>query len=402
MLKAKRLLLFAAIALYYLLVAGQLDKGDSCSLSSGRGTCRLLDHCASVYKDLISGYPPERICRYVKTVPVICCPNAAKITNEPSVQKSTTTTTMQTITTLNTLKTVTINARPAQRMCAEYAKKVYALVNPPVLVGGEKQLVNISLCAINFGKLIVGGTKAEPKEFPHMAAIGFGRAPNINWKCGGSLISELYVLTAAHCTVSSDWGNAEWVRVGSTNLKHNNDGTKAQNFRIADKIRHPEYKKPIQYNDIGLLKLRTPVTFNAYVRPACLSLSDGLISEKAVATGWGVVDWFDNDGPNDLFKVTLPLVSYETCSKTYIDDKNKLPNGIIDAKQLCAGKEGKDTCQGDSGGPLMIYSQNERCMYDIIGVTSFGKVCGSISPGIYTKVYAYLSWIEKIVWPNLS
>lgn len=90
-------------------------------------------------------------------------------------------------------------------MCAEYARSVYELQSPPALAGGDKQLVNVSLCAITDKKLIVGGTKAEPKEFPHMAAIGYNSGSTIRWDCGGTLISELFVLTAAHCTSSAQW-----------------------------------------------------------------------------------------------------------------------------------------------------------------------------------------------------
>ncbi|XP_018562107.1 transmembrane protease serine 4-like [Anoplophora glabripennis] len=74
---------------------------------------------------------------------------------------------------------------------------------------------------------------------------------------------------------------------------------------------------------------------------------------------------------------------------------------------ICAGSsiESRDTCKGDSGGPLQVYhdkSQGIRCMYDIVGVTSFGKSCGLAKnlPGVYTRVSAYIKWIEDTVWPN--
>ena len=57
--------------------------------------------------------------------------------------------------------------------------------------------------------------------------------------------------------------------------------------------------------------------------------------------------------------------------------------------------------QGDSGGPLMVLNNNEECMYDIIGVTSFGEGCGFSKPAVYTKVSSYIKWIEKIVWPDV-
>lgn len=78
------------------------------------------------------------------------------------------------------------------------------MVRSPALIGGDEQLVNISL--VNTAQtLIVGGTKAEPREFPHMVAIGYNMGTSIRWDCGGTLISENFVLTAAHCTSSPQW-----------------------------------------------------------------------------------------------------------------------------------------------------------------------------------------------------
>lgn len=66
--------------------------------------------------------------------------------------------------------------------------------------------VNVSFCANNSEKLIVGGIEADPTEFPHMAAIGFDAgSEGIKWQCGGTLVSEIFVLTAAHCTSTRDW-----------------------------------------------------------------------------------------------------------------------------------------------------------------------------------------------------
>lgn len=89
-------------------------------------------------------------------------------------------------------------------MCGEYAKSVYTLEIPPTLAG-NRHPVNKSLCAIKSRTLITGGTKADPKEFPHMVAVGFdGGSRGKQWMCGGTLVSDRFVLTAAHCLYSRD------------------------------------------------------------------------------------------------------------------------------------------------------------------------------------------------------
>lgn len=90
-------------------------------------------------------------------------------------------------------------------------------------------------------------------------------------------------------------GNAVYARIGDLNLLTRDDDARPQERRIVERIRHPEYKRPAEYNDIALLKLDSPVKFDAYVRPACLSTQPNFFSRsaepKAVATGWGRVDW---------------------------------------------------------------------------------------------------------------
>ncbi|EFN81876.1 Serine protease snake [Harpegnathos saltator] len=238
-----------------------------------------------------------------------------------------------------------------------------------------------------------------------MTAIGFENGENeILWQCGGSLISDKVVLTAAHCTFSKDWGIAKWARVGDLNLARTNDDARPQTIRIVERISHPDYKNPSEYHDIAIMKLETSVTYNAWVRPACLpvDLPDTGTDGEAVATGWGRVDWAEEQGSDNLLKVTLSLVPQQSCNESFFDVDSiiKLARGIVDEWQICAGEEGKDTCQGDSGGPLAVFNTVHECVYNIIGITSVGRLCGSIIPGIYTRVYNYIPWIERAAWPE--
>jgi len=249
---------------------------------------------------------------------------------------------------------------------------------------------------------IVGGKKAKPKEFPHMALVGYDHEGNgIEWNCGGSLISEKFVLTAAHCLNYFGIGDAKYVRVGDLVLNTDKDDARSQEFDIINKYGHPDYKPPSHYNDIGLLEIDGFVKFDYYVRPACLHTNSSLNIKNFIATGWGRTGYLSGTS-KELLKVELVHFSHKICNDTYKSDTSrKLRSGIIDSIQICAGSAltGADTCQGDSGGPLQI-DREESCTYSIVGITSFGRSCGIPNvPGVYTRVSHYIEWIEEIVWP---
>lgn len=353
--------------------------------------------CPSVYEELLKGNPPTAVCGFVGFQQLVCCPSNTEPTTT-TTEATTTTTGKPSGPTPLSSKT---GAAVARAKCEEYSGAVYQLVIPPTLLA-NKPPVNISVCAIKTRKLIVGGKKAAPKEFPHMAAVGYDSPNGVVFSCGGSLISERFVLTAAHCFFSVEWGRAAWVRVGDLNLLTNGDKAEPQEVRIIDRIRHPDYQRPSQYHDIGLLKLESDVTFNAWVRPTCLPYSDPDTGNEdvATATGWGKVDWDDEVGSSDMLKVTIKFVDNTRCNQSIRDDR-VAPRGIVDDWQICAGEPGKDTCQGDSGGPLVILNQDYGCMYSVVGITSFGGYCGSVIPGVYSRVSNYIPWIVKTVWPEL-
>ncbi|KAF2903091.1 hypothetical protein ILUMI_03093, partial [Ignelater luminosus] len=233
------------------------------------------------------------------------------------------------------------------------------------------------------------------------AVIGFGVSANseMAWQCGGALISESYVLTAAHCIQSREKGPAQRVRLGIINLNSNEN---LQEILISARITHPEHKPPMKYNDIALLKLVYPAQFTPFVRPACLNTEANIPQPTAIATGFGKVTYESPEGSKDLMKVQLRLIPKQQCSSSFSSPAEKLsmPQGIIDSL-ICAGElaGGKDTCQGDSGGPLQVVLRQPYCMYSLIGVTSFGKFCGfPNSPAIYSRVSHFLGWIESVVW----
>lgn len=135
--------------------------------------------------------------------------------------------------------------------------------------------------------LILGGEDAKEAEFPHQALLGYRTQDSDEYEfdCGGTLVSEWYVLTAAHCMKR---GKPSFVRLGESNLKQRS----AQEFNIEIDyiIRHPQHRFKESYHDIALIKLMERVYFSNYVQPACLwdDLNDTI--SPVIATGFGVTE----------------------------------------------------------------------------------------------------------------
>jgi secreted trypsin-like serine protease len=358
---------------------------DSCTLQpfGSPGVCKLMSHCKYAVKQLhkYSYYP--QICGVQRREPIVCCPNKNKI------------------------RQVRKPGEMSKKKCKEYSEYVNEIIRPPILLPNVRKIKR-NECGHKVSPLIVGGEMANIREFPHMTAIGYkNNSDKVRWLCGGTILSEQYILTAAHCLHDKDYGKPKYVQLGTTNLF--DKSSHRQRLNILKLIPHPQYMYPSNYHDIALIKLEKPAKMNSYARPACLYSKPEISFERAIATGWGDVTLDGGVSNGDLRKVTLKLVDNDSCNSSYIYhiSKKKLKNGIVKYTQLCAGskseKKIEDTCFGDSGGPLQIYHVDDGiyCMYDIIGVTSFGKSCSGES-GVYTRVSNYVKWIEDIVWPSIQ
>lgn len=231
---------------------------------------------------------------------------------------------------------------------------------------------------------IVGGQEATPHSFPWMAALFIDE----KYFCGGTLISDEWVLTAGHCAHGA---SSIRLMLGAHNVRESSEEGRVEVIST-DFFTHPDYNQISIHNDLALIHLPSPVEFNDIIRPICLPAhhesGEAWANEDAIASGWGK--------PTDASTSISPVLRWvDTNTITNLLCALEFPT-IINKNIICiSGKNGKSTCNGDSGGPLYLYD-SAATTYKQIGITSFGSSLGcaiGFHAG-FTRPASYLEWIE--------
>ncbi|XP_075976014.1 trypsin, alkaline A-like [Anticarsia gemmatalis] len=252
-----------------------------------------------------------------------------------------------------------------------------------------RAFIVLALCAAavsaappTFDHRIIGGSVTTINNYPSIVPLLFAS----NWvnfiqDCGGSILNQRSILTAAHCFHDAKNNPARWrIRAGSSNA---HSGGSVHN--VNQIIIHPSYNRPTIDNDIAILRLASNLVMSNTVRAASIAGANYNLADNQVvwAAGWGMTEF---GGPSEQLRhVQVWTVNQAVCRQRY-------GASAITDNMLCSGwldVGGRDQCQGDSGGPL--YHNGI-----VVGVCSWGRGCAqAFFPGVNARVSRFTSWIQS-------
>jgi len=240
-------------------------------------------------------------------------------------------------------------------------------------------------CGITKKQRIVNGEESGAGDWPWMVTL---ETSSGGYYCGGSIISNRFVLTAAHCVGYK--GEKVFVVIGDHDKT--DDGETVTKRIKGRAVPHKNYNPGTMDNDVAVVRLNEAIDFSLYngnVGPVCLAQknSGDYDSDPVTVTGWGTLS---SGGPQAtvLMEVNLKTITNKKCGEDFMYEKEDIMDSMI-----CTIAPDKDACQGDSGGPLVTLDQDSG-RYVQIGVVSWGYGCAEKDyPGVFARVTRLERWI---------
>ncbi|KAK0417588.1 hypothetical protein QR680_013100 [Steinernema hermaphroditum] len=239
-------------------------------------------------------------------------------------------------------------------------------------------------------EVVIGGSPAALGQFPFYARLRISRKFYVG-VCGAALLSEHFLLTAAHCVSGGALFTEDFEAfLGLVDLNARFRKS-AQRSRVVEVIFPPGNPSGnIAIGDIAVLRLETPLNFTKTVQPTKIVREDEelLNAPEGVLVGFGRTTWKDDasSATDDLLFAEVPLVDQKFCRSVH--------GKRITEKDFCAGGDGKGQALGDSGGPFGVYRNGEWIQ---LGLPSQGFATDKkkMKPSILTRVSAYCDFIES-------
>nr|AAV84209.1 chymotrypsin [Culicoides sonorensis] len=246
---------------------------------------------------------------------------------------------------------------------------IFAMLALAVLASGKQ----ISPRTIGWEGRIVGGSNAALGQFPYQVSL---RTPSGFHFCGGSIYSNRWIVTAAHCIVGDSPSNVR-VAVGTI---YTGQGIIHAVSRLTP---HPNYNSNLLTNDIGLVQTSTTISFTTTVQPIALGSTSVGGGVTAVASGWGNT-YTGGGAPTTLQYLNVRTITNTECKNLHSATGN---SALVYDNVICTYlSSGKGMCNGDSGGPLVANNQ-------LIGAVSWGVPCARGYPDAFARISSHRSWI---------
>ncbi|XP_017012436.3 serine protease 3-like [Drosophila takahashii] len=261
---------------------------------------------------------------------------------------------------------------------------VFALVLTTACAGLLPVQEPISSSDLSEGR-ITNGNKASAGQFPYVVGLSFSNYYG-TWWCGGSIISNEWVLTTAECTWSVIGVASKVTIYYGSNVR--GTGKVTHTVDSSNIIRHETYSVFYKVNNIALIK--TPwVSFTTDIQkvglPVMSSAYSSYAGEWATACGWGKTKDSASDYSKNLMYATFEVISVAECQKVWSEI-------VASSRVICVRTTSKTSiCQGDGGGPLVLGGKY------LIGVSAFvsEKGCQANQPAGFVRVTSYLDWIKE-------